>query len=66
MAGKFELFLDAEAHYRFRLKAPDGTVVAVSRPFTDKSEAVAGIGQVRECAGTALIADISPAKAPIQ
>lgn len=62
MAGKFELFLDAESYFRFRLKAQDGTVVAVSRPFADKPAAVAGIGQVRECAGTALITDISPTK----
>ncbi|MDJ0351866.1 DUF1508 domain-containing protein [Pseudarthrobacter sp. PH31-O2] len=47
MAASFELFIDAESHFRFRLRAPDGTVVAVSTAFNDKSKAVAGIA---ECA----------------
>ena len=58
MAGKFELFLDAESKFRFRLKAPDGTVMAVSEAFRDKSAAVAGIAAVRECAGMGLISDL--------
>ena len=58
MAGKFELFVDAESKFRFRLKAPDGTVMAVSSPFPDKSAAVAGIAAVRECAGMGLISDL--------
>jgi hypothetical protein len=37
MAGKFELFLDREANFRFRLRAPDGTVMAESAAFSDKS-----------------------------
>jgi len=36
MAGMFELFIDAEASFRFQLTAPDGTVMAVSRPFPSK------------------------------
>lgn len=59
MAGIFELFVDAEAHIRFQLKAPDGTVIAVSRAFEDKPAAVAGIAATRECAGTGLITDLS-------
>lgn len=59
MAGTFELFLDAESRYRFRLRGPGGAVVAVSRSFDDKPAAVAGIRDVRECAGTALITDLS-------
>ena len=61
MAGLFELFVDAESHFRFRLKAPDGTVVAVSKAFDDKPAAVAGIAAVRECAGTGLITDLGEA-----
>ena len=59
MAGKFELFADAESKFRFRLKAPDGSVMAVSAAFGDKSAAVAGIAAVRECAGMGLISDLS-------
>jgi uncharacterized protein YegP (UPF0339 family) len=63
MAGLFEVFVDAESHFRFRLKAPDGTVMAVSRAFDDKPAAVAGIAAVRECAGTGLITDLCPGAA---
>lgn len=64
MAGKFELFVDAESSFRFRLRAPDGTVMAVSAPFGDKSAAVAGIAAVRECAGMGLITDLCSEAAP--
>ncbi|MHC6594012.1 YegP family protein [Arthrobacter sp. C152] len=57
MAGMFELFMDADAHYRFRLTAPDGTIMAVSKPFDTKSAAVSGIAAVREYAGMGLITD---------
>lgn len=58
MAGTFELFVDGESNFRFRFKAPDGTVMAVSSAFSDKPAAVAGISAVRECAGMGLIADL--------
>jgi len=59
MAGMFELFVDAESTFRFRLTAPDGTIMAVSKPFATKTEAVAGIAAVREYAGMGLITDHS-------
>ena len=58
MPGLFEVFVDAESHFRFRLKAPDGTVMAVSKAFDDKPAAVAAVAAVRECAGTGLITDL--------
>ncbi|HEU4668574.1 MAG TPA: DUF1508 domain-containing protein [Arthrobacter sp.] len=57
MAGMFELFVDMESAFRFRLTAPDGTIMAVSKPFTTKTDAVAGIAAVREYAGMGLITD---------
>nr|WP_285243223.1 hypothetical protein [Pseudarthrobacter sp. fls2-241-R2A-127] len=39
---------------------PDGHVLAVSGPFTDKRLAAAAIEEVRECAGTGLIRDVVP------
>ncbi|BAS10757.1 UPF0339 protein TDE_0826 [Arthrobacter sp. Hiyo4] len=60
MAGMFELFIDAESYFRFRLTAPDGTVMAVSKAFDNKTAAVAGIADVREYAGMGLIADVVP------
>jgi uncharacterized protein YegP (UPF0339 family) len=59
MAGMFELFIDAESAFRFRLTAPDGTIMAVSKPFATKTDAVAGIAAVREYAGMGLITDHS-------
>ena len=61
MAGIFEVFLDADSLFRFRLKAPDGTVMAVSGAFGDKPAVAAGIAAVRECAGTGLVTDLSAA-----
>ena len=57
MAGTFELFTDRRSLVRFRLLGPDGTVLAVSRPYPDKRAAAAGITVVREVAGTGLIQD---------
>ena len=61
MAGSFEVFVDADSLYRFRLLAPDGTVMAVSQGFADKRAVAAGIAAVRECAGTGLVTDLCPA-----
>jgi len=60
MAGTFELFNDEESGFRFRITAPDGTVMAVSRSFPDKPSAVAGIRDVREYAGMGHITDLCP------
>jgi uncharacterized protein YegP (UPF0339 family) len=60
MTGTFESFTDENMYFRFRLKAPDGTVVAIFRPFSDKSGAVSGISAVREHAGMGLITDLCP------
>ena len=60
MAGMFELFDDEESGFRFRITAPDGTVMAVSRSFPDKPSAVAGIRDVREYAVMGHITDLCP------
>lgn len=59
MAGLFELFVDAQSQFRFRLLDDRGAVMAVSSGFDDKLAAVAGIDAVRECAGTGLVTDLS-------
>ncbi|WP_045730024.1 YegP family protein [Pseudarthrobacter chlorophenolicus] len=61
MAGKFEVFLDSQSKFRFRLLGADGAVLAVSQAFNDKAAVVAGIAAVRECAGTGLVTDLCPA-----
>lgn len=64
MAGLFELFTDFHSRVRFRLLAPDGTVLAISEAYGDKRAAVAAITGVRECAGTGLIQDHCPDNPP--
>jgi uncharacterized protein YegP (UPF0339 family) len=66
MAGMFELFIDSDASFRFRLTAPDGTVMALSKPFPDKLAAVAGIAAVREYAGMGHVSEIPAPKADRQ
>ncbi|SDS81549.1 hypothetical protein SAMN04489743_0934 [Pseudarthrobacter equi] len=63
MAGKFEVFLDPQSKFRFRLVGADGAVMAVSQAFNDKASVVVGIAAVRECAGTGLVTDLCPAGA---
>ncbi|WP_426765619.1 DUF1508 domain-containing protein [Pseudarthrobacter sp. 1G09] len=63
MAGKFEVFLDPQSKFRFRLLGVDGAVMAVSQAFNDKAAVAAGIAAVRECAGTGLVTDLCPAGA---
>ncbi|MDQ0212630.1 YegP family protein [Arthrobacter bambusae] len=58
MTGTFELFTDSDSSYRFRITAPDGTVMALSRSFPDKPAAVAGIAAVREYAGMGHVTEI--------
>ncbi len=60
MAGSFELFVDAQSYVRFRIVAPDGTMLVVSRAFDDKPAAVAAIAAVREYAGMGHITDLCP------
>lgn len=59
MAGKFEILMDGDETYRFRLTAEDGTVVAVSPKFHHLKAVVAGINAVRENAATGIIVDQS-------
>nr|WP_308292641.1 DUF1508 domain-containing protein [Pseudarthrobacter humi] len=60
----FVVFVDADSCFRFRLTAPDGTVMAVSKAFEGKAAAVAGIAAVREYAGMGLITDLSATARP--
>ena len=59
MAAKFELYLDAEDCFRFRLVGPDGTVLLTSEPYADEDRAIAGIWSVREAAARGTIVDIT-------
>jgi uncharacterized protein YegP (UPF0339 family) len=58
MAGKFELYTDAGGKYRFRLKAGNGEIIAVSSEgYESKSGAENGIESVKTNAPTAAVDD---------
>ena len=52
---KFELFQDRSGKYRFRLKANNGQVIAVSEGYATKSGCLHGIESVKKNAQTAQI-----------
>ena len=57
MAGKFELYTDKSGEYRFRLKAGNGEVIAVSEGYSSKSAALNGIDSVRRTAADAEVVE---------
>lgn len=57
MAGKFELYTDKSGEYRFRLKASNGEVIAISEGYSSKSGALSGIESVRRNAADAEVVE---------
>ena len=57
MAGKFELYTDKAGEYRFRLKAGNGEVIAISEGYSSKSAALNGIDSVRRNAADAEVVE---------
>jgi len=45
---KFQLYLDKRGRYRFRLKARNGRIVAVSQAYRTKESCLEGIDSVRK------------------
>ncbi|WP_082487084.1 YegP family protein [Leifsonia sp. Root112D2] len=58
MAGKFELYEDKSGHYRFRLKAGNGEVIAVSEAYNSKASAQNGIESVKKNAPDAAVVEV--------
>lgn len=59
MPGKFELYKDKAGKFRFRLKAGNGEIIAVSEAYESKAAAKNGIESVKKNAPTAGIIDQS-------
>ena len=57
MAGKFELYKDKGGKFRFRLKAGNGQIIAVSEAYESKASANNGIASVRKNAPDAKLDD---------
>ncbi len=58
---KFEVFIDKSGNYRFRLKAPNGEIIAASQAYTSKAACMNGIESVKR---NAPVADIIEIKDP--
>lgn len=50
---KFEMYQDKAGEYRFRLKARNGEIIAVSEGYTARAGCLNGIESVQKNAGTA-------------
>jgi hypothetical protein len=59
MAGKFEVYKDKQDKYRFRLKAGNGEIIAVSEAYAAKAGALNGIESVRTNASAAALDDLT-------
>lgn len=59
MSGYFKIVDAHDGGYRIKLMAGDGGLVAVSTYYPTKPEAVAGIDEMREIAGTGPVTDQS-------
>lgn len=56
--GKFEIYEDDSGQWRFRLKAGNGEVIAVSESYTSKDGALNGVDSVRRNARTTRIDEV--------
>jgi uncharacterized protein YegP (UPF0339 family) len=46
--GKFEVYKDKAGEYRFRLKAPNGEIIAVGEGYRSKKSCINGIQSVKK------------------
>ena len=53
----FEWFMDAKGKYRFRLKAPNGEIIATSEAYSSKDACANGIDSVKKNAPKAKVVE---------
>ena len=58
MAAKFEITKDRQGKHRFRLKATNGKIIAVSEAYESPAACLRGIESVKKNAPDAAIVDI--------
>jgi uncharacterized protein YegP (UPF0339 family) len=46
--GKFEVYTDKAGEYRFRLKAPNGEIIAIGEGYKTKKSCISGIQSVKK------------------
>lgn len=56
---QFEVYKDTKGEFRFRLKAPNGEIIAVSESYKAKAGCMNAIESVKKNAPIAVIEDMS-------
>jgi len=56
---KFEIYKDAAGKFRFRLRAPNNEIIAVSEAYESKDACKNGIASIRRNAPKAVIEDLT-------
>ncbi len=56
--SKFEVYKDKSGKYRFRLKAGNGQIIAVSEGYNSKPACMNGIDSIKKNAPTAPIVEV--------
>ena len=56
--GKFEVYKDKAGEYRFKLKAANGEIIAVSEGYSSKTSCMNGIQSVMKNASSAKIVEL--------
>ncbi len=57
MAAKFEVYQDKKGEWRFRLKAPNGEVIAVGEGYSSKAACLNGIESIKKNAPEAQVVE---------
>ena len=55
---RFEIFKDKSGEFRFRLKAPNGEIIATSESYTTKNACLNGIESVKRNAPVAQVVEV--------
>ncbi len=56
--AKFEVYKDSKGEYRFRLKAPNGEIIAASEGYTSKQACLNGIDAIKKYALNANVEEV--------
>jgi len=64
MVGKFEVYQDRAGEYRFRLKAANGQIIAVSQAYKSHAACIKGIESVKANAAKAPVEELAEAETP--
>ncbi|MBN1432025.1 MAG: YegP family protein [Methanomicrobiaceae archaeon] len=59
MTAKFEVYTDNAGEYRFRLKAPNGKIIAVGEGYSSKSACLNGIESIKKNAPNAPVEEVN-------